>query len=305
MRESCKQTTISAFLSLLLAMSLLPAALVLRPTDQIATDDLRNLAANAFADYLAGPFALSATAWPGFLARHCVDLSMGRVAWQGDMPLGFMLLAPRPEVGRWRVAMMGLLPEARGTGVAHALLSELICRADAMGVQLELECITQNQRALSCYLRHGFACVHALHGYEHSAATRSSSPNAALPAALRVVSVAEAFAWLSAQQVRQRELPLQTMPESLAPVAAELIAWQSGQAQLIFRHGEPGQIVLHSLFDQNPAQADAELLVRELLARYGDQTIKMVPLQRRDVGGAALERAGLVPMTISQWLMLR
>jgi GNAT superfamily N-acetyltransferase len=303
--KSRKQTTIGTFLPPLVAMSILPAALALRPTDQIATDDLRNLAINAFADYLAGPFALSPGVWPGFLARHCVDLSMGLVAWQGDVPSGFMLVAPHPEVGRWRVAMMGLVPEARGTGVAHALLRELISRADAKGVQLELECITHNRRALSFYLRHGFACVHPLHGYEHTAATRSSNPDTALPATMRAVTVAQAFEWLNAQQVQQRELPRQTMPASLAPIAAELMAWQCGQAQLIFRHGEPGQIVLHNLFDSHPAQADAELLVRELLARHGDHTIKMVPLQRLDIGGEALARAGLVPMAISQWLMLR
>lgn len=281
------------------------APLVLRPTDQIGADALHNLASHAFADYLAGPFTLPADQWPVFLARQSVDLALGRVAWQGDVPIGFILLSPRPELGRWRVAMMGLLPEARGTGVAHELLRELTDRADAAGVPLELECIAQNQRALSCYQRHGFACAHALIGYEHTPAARSNNPDEPLPAPLRAVPVADAFAWLNAQQASERELPLQTMPASLAPIADELIGWQCGQAQLIFRHGEAGQILLHSVLDLHPAQADAELLVRELLARYGDQTIKIVPLQRRDVGGAALERAGLVPMAMSQWLMLR
>lgn len=281
------------------------APLALRPTDQIDADALRSLASHAFADYLAGPFTLSADQWPVFLARHCVDLALGRVAWQGDVPIGFMLLSPRPELGRWRVAMMGLLPEARGTGVAHVLLRELTDRADAACVQLELECITQNQRALSFYQRHGFACAHALIGYEHAPATRSSTPDEPLPAPLRAVPVAEAFAWLNAQQAHQRELPLQTMPASLMPLANDLLAWQCGQAQLIFRHGEAGQILLHSMLNWHPAQADAELLAQTLLARYGDHSIKMVPLQRRDLGGAALERVGMVPMAMSQWLMLR
>jgi ribosomal protein S18 acetylase RimI-like enzyme len=285
-----------------------PLAPILQPSDQIAPDDLRTLAASAFADYLAGPFTLSGAQWPLFLARQGVDLALGRVAWQGDVALGFTLVAPRPEIGRWRVAMMGLLPDARGNGVANALLQDVSARAHACGMQLELECIAQNQRALNCYQRHGFSRVHALYGYEHvpdAPGAPRADPHAPLPAPLLAVTPASAFDWLRAQQAQQRDLPLQTMPVSLAPVVAELLAWQCGQAQLIFRQSEPGQVIIHSLLDLHPAQADAEILVRELLARYGDQTIKMVPLQRLDVGGAALARAGLVQMAMSQWLMLR
>lgn len=70
-------------------------------------------------------------------------------------------------VGRWEAfdspgtaTLMGVyaLPEARGTGLAAALVRQLVARAAAQGHhRIQLDVVASNQRALRFYRRLGFA----------------------------------------------------------------------------------------------------------------------------------------------------
>ena len=78
----------------------------------------------AFADYLI-PLALTPSQWDGFLRRQGVDLDLGRALLEGGEVQGLALVAPRPAIGRWRLATMGLRPAARGSGAAATLIDDL------------------------------------------------------------------------------------------------------------------------------------------------------------------------------------
>lgn len=73
----------------------------------------------------------------------------------------------------------------------------------------------------------------------------------------------------------------------------------------MFGEGVHGSTVVHSLLDRNPGQRDAEALVRALLARPSAGVVKVPPLQRTDLGGDALRRAGLRVQPLHQLLMAR
>jgi len=155
------------------------SAFRLVPTDQLAPETLNAAFGRAFADYVAGPFQLTPEQWPGFLTRQGVDLALGRAALQPDSSavLAFALVAPRPALSRWRLATMGAVPEARGSGAAAALLQDFIDRGRAAGLAaLELEVFAQNERALRLYRRHGFVEQHALQGWQRLA--RAGEPEA-------------------------------------------------------------------------------------------------------------------------------
>jgi hypothetical protein len=64
-------------------------------------------------------------------------------------------------------------------------------------------------------------------------------------------------------------------------------------------------VVVHSLIDCDPGQRDAEALVRDLARRSPRRAIVVPPLQRPDVGGDALRRAGFTVQPMHQWLMAR
>ncbi|MFO1338368.1 MAG: GNAT family N-acetyltransferase [Burkholderiaceae bacterium] len=286
-------------------MSVHPPQLL--PGDAIAAADWHAAFTAAFADYLIGPFQLAPAQWPGFLARQGVDLAMSRGAvWPDGTLRAFALVAPRPEIGRWRLATMGAIPSARGSGAAPALLDDLVARAAAAGVgTLELEAFAANERAVRLYRGRGFEVVHGLIGHERAAGAPLQAKTGD-PGAIAKVALAEAWAWLAGAEQRIADLPLQVTGRALASSPVPLQAWRRGQAQLVFGAGPADQTVtLHSLVDRQPDQGDAEALVAALCAHCPGHALRVPPLQRDDLGGRALARLGFVPAPLHQWLMTR
>lgn len=274
------------------------AALV--PATQLPAAQLHQAFQQAFADYLIGPFELPLAQWPQFLARQAADLALSRAALHDGEVAAFALVAPR--AGRWRLATMGALPAARGSGAAPALLDDFVGRARAQGMtEVELEVFAQNERARRLYQRHGFEAAHELHGYE-GRGTPGAAPTPDL--AGWEVDLASAFAWLDEAAARIGDLPLQVTPASLRATAG-LRAWRRGTAQLVFGTDAQGRTVVHSLVDRHAAQDDAEALVRALQALAAAGTVRVPPLQRADLGGEALRRAGLRVQPLHQLLMVR
>jgi ribosomal protein S18 acetylase RimI-like enzyme len=255
----------------------------------------------AFSDYLIGPFKLPPEQWPGFLARQAVDMALSRVALRGGEVLAFALVAPRPDAPRWRLATMGAVPAARGSGAAPALLDDFIERAAQAGQPaVELEVFAQNERAVHLYRGRGFEVRHALWGYRWpgGAAGVEAPP-------VQEVDREAAFAWLDAAAAALPELPLQVTPTVLRALPNALQCWRRGHAQLVFSRSGERPAVVHSLVDRDAAQHDAQALVHALLARHAEHGIEVPQLQRADVGGAALERAGFQRQPLHQWLMQR
>jgi hypothetical protein len=196
------------------------------------------------------------------------------------------------------------------------LLDDLLARARPNGVRsVELEVFAQNERALRLYRSRGFAVLHVLHGYEirpdadadadaDVQAGRSPSHHGPDPS-VQPVSLASTFAWLADTAAQIVDLPLQVTPASLSKAPPGLVAWRRGSAQIVFGEPGPGPVVVHSLLDHQPAQADAEALVRALRRHRPGVGIQVPPLQRAELGGDALRRAGLAAQPLHQVLMAR
>lgn len=270
------------------------------PADQVDPGRLHGAFVAAFADYLIGPFQLAFAQWPSFLARQAVDIALSRAAIADGRIAAFALVAPR-DASHWRLATMGALPDARGSGAAPALLDEWIERASRQGIeQLELEVFAQNERALRLYSSRGFEVVHELHGY-----TFEASPPQGHASTVREVDSTEAMAWLQACAATLPLLPLQVTPSCLSTVADPLLAWQHGQAQLVFSIGSGALVQIHSLVDRDPAQRDAAVLLQALRCRHPQRRVHVPALQRLDVGGQALRDAGWVVQPLHQLLMVK
>jgi hypothetical protein len=239
--------------------------------------------------------------WPAFLARQGVDLSLSRLAFAADGPAAFALVAPRNDVGRWRLATMGALPAARGTGAAAALLDDVVARAAAAAVSaVELECFEQNERALRLYRGRGFASLHPLYGYRHQGHT--SAPDGG---GVEAVAIDDAFDWIDAFQREVKDLHFQVTPASLRASPVQLQAWRRGDAQLVFSCAGPDVLTIHSLLDPQPAQHDAQALAGALLHRHPGYAVNVPQLQRPDLGGEALERLGFQRLALNQLLLRR
>ncbi|MDH0863555.1 GNAT family N-acetyltransferase [Mitsuaria sp. GD03876] len=282
------------------------------PGDALAPDALHAAFTAAFADYLIGPFQIPAAQWPMFLARQGVDLALSRVALDAaGAPLAFAFVAPRPAAGRWRLATMGALPSARGTGAAPALLDDVVARAAAAGLHaVELEVFAQNDRARRLYEGRGFDKRHDLFGYLAEPGTIAPAVDAAEHRAPRAIEMPVALAWLDAVERQIPDLPLQVTAATLRH-GVDYHAWQidtdgpGGEpptAQIVFSLPDE-TVMVHSLVA--PRDADARALVQALAAIYPDRRLRVPQLQREDLGGAALRALGAAPQPLHQQLMLR
>ena len=143
------------------------ADFTLVPADTLPEAGLHAATVAAFADYLVGPFEMTLAQFPSFVGRQGVDLARSRVAVRDGAIGAFAYVCPRPEVGRWRLGVMGALPSARGSGAAPALLDDFVERAAAEGLpHVELECFAENERALRLYRSRGFEVIRGLDGWK-------------------------------------------------------------------------------------------------------------------------------------------
>lgn len=273
------------------------------PTDQLPPEALHAAFTRAFADYVAGPFHLDLAQWPGLLARQDIDLALGRAAVDATTGavLAFALVAPRAALSRWRLGTMGAVPEARGSGAARQLLQDLLQRARAAGMAaVELEVFDQNPRAMRLYEQHGFVAQHPLRAYRMAApAADLATP---MPAAW-ACGAEGALAWLDAAAAAVPDLPLQVSAPVVQALTVPWTAWRRGSSQLVVSGDREAGVIVRSLVDRDPAQADAEALVRALLAAHPGATVSVPALQRPDVGGEALVRLGFETEALWQWLM--
>ena len=276
-------------------------AATLVAADTLPEADLHAATIAAFADYLAGPFQITLEQYPSFIGRQGIALARSRAAVRDGAIQAFAFVCPRPEVGRWRLGVMGALPAARGTGAAPALLDDFVARTQAEGLPFaELECFAENERALRLYRSRGFEVVCALNGWKPA---DGAAPAAESAREVQAVARADAFAWLADANQRMAWLPFPLTDRALSSQPRPLTFWRHGGAQIAFSVVQDTPTTIHSLVDLDPAQRDAEVLARALLAAHPDAYAP--PVLRDDLGGEALRRAGFAPHGKSQVLMKR
>jgi len=273
------------------------------PADAVAPADLHAAFVAAFADYVAGPAQVGFEDWPALVARQGIALAPSRVVLADGQVRAFALVAPRPQGRRWRLACMGAVPEARGSGAAPALLDDFVVRAAAAGqVAVELECFARNERALRLYKSRRFIARHELTGWALAEDVPTPAPVGAAP---REVDRATAFAWLDAAERHVGELPLQVTAPVLAASVRPLRFLQRGSALLAWSDPGDGPLQVASLVDTANTQADAQALVAAMRATRPGAAVSVPAIQRDDLCGNALRRLGFVRQELHQLMMLR
>ncbi len=93
-----------------------------------------------------------------------VDLGASSCAVLDGNPVAVGLIARRGWTSR--IAVMGVVAEARGQGIGRQLMEQLVAEARERGARaMTLEVIEQNEAALSLYKSLGFRIVRRLVGY--------------------------------------------------------------------------------------------------------------------------------------------
>lgn len=265
----------------------------------VPSDAIRDCLNEAFSDYLIHLPRLDDGDWRHFLFRQGVDLGLSRVGVTGEQVISFALVTPHSN-DRWRIAVMGARPEARGTGIAPRLLDETIADAQARGLRsVELEVFAQNTRAKRLYLSRGMAPVTVLRAFDATPSSRRTM--------LPVATVSHGAAVQRASEIeagRGPYLPWQVCSESIRRLPGTAHCWQSGSAQMVFTEST-GLIFVQSLLDGAPDYASATELLAVLRATYPEAMLRAQQLQAEDGAARAFRDAGWVEAELYQNLLVR
>ena len=137
------------------------------PAHELLLAEQANIFNRAFAGYLAGWSEMDAGALARFLCAQGADLCYSRfVRAKGELA-GFGYINRTGNISR--LAAMGTVPEARRTGAAAHLLSQLVDESKTRGdAAMMLEVFEQNLPALALYRRYGFHELSRLFGWRRS-----------------------------------------------------------------------------------------------------------------------------------------
>lgn len=268
------------------------------PATGFTADALAACFTEAFENYLIGSMVLDAATLPRFLARQGAELSLSRcVVDDAGALLGLCFVGAFGDRRR-RVGGMGLRPAARGTGAARRLLRQVVDDAREAGCDaVELEVFAQNEPAVRLYRSEGFDELAPLWGFERAPGAADGGADTPKRIGLRC-----AGRWLLGRG--HPDLPYQVSGHAVAGMdAATTTAWRLGRGLLMFTEPAADRIGVAVLNDLDPAQRDAERLLRALVARFPRHTIRVPQLVREDVAGGALRAAGFVALPLHQLQM--
>ncbi len=253
--------------------------------------ELAALFERSFADYVVPMRATPIGTEVRNRIEH-VDLFASRVALHGGTPVGLALIARRGW--RSRIAAMGVVVEARGSGAAQALLDRVLDDARVRGDHtLSLECIASNARALRLYRRAGFVVTRRLVGWRAGALVLAPQP-------IREIDPAE----LGRQLARSDAggLPWQVAPETLAALTAPARGWTIDGSAMAVGSVLEHEVSLRAVFTP-PARrraGHAARLLRGLAAHVAPRRLAIAPILPEGLGAAFAAHLGLVPHELSQ-----
>ena len=219
--------------------------------------------------------------------------SCSRIAWRGEVSAGVAMLGVRGESG-W-VGGMGVVPEARRSGVGEQLMRALLEQARAAGVRrLGLEVLEHNTGARLLYEKLGFRTFRRLEVYAYDGSPSAGSPSAGPPHTAGMV--AEACAPRAARAriaaARRAPEPWQRADATLdrldvSTPALRAVTTPGGDAVYRITDGRASVLQLAAT-----SETSAGVLIDTIRAREGVKVLRYLNVPDDDLAASALRARG-------------
>lgn len=272
------------------------------PAHELSCKQQAELANRAFAGYIGGWADLNAETLARFLTMQGSDLLYSRFVRMDSELVGFGYISRTANI--LRLSGMGIVPEARGSGAARALLEKLLEEGEQRGDEaMVLEVIEQNPRAHALYRRHGFRELGRLVGWRRSADARVPAGE---PIGGDEVSILSALRIPAARDYP--ELPWQISRHAIAkaPVAR---AFRTETVCVVIGDPEatPVRIYAAIVVDPPHEQVWEELrgVLAGLIARFPNREFFAPAIFPEEFGTHLFEPLGFKQEPINQFLMRR
>ena len=228
-----------------------------------------------------------------------VDLTVSRVFVRDGAAVGAAWIARRG----WtcRLAGMGVVPEARRTGVGGAAVLQLLDEAKTRGERtMVLEVIEQNNAAVELYRAHGLDIIRRLIGFAGPRPSISSASGDLVQVDLR--EVAEAVIRHGAP-----DLPWQLSGETIAQLTPPAVGYRMDDAWLAITDPTRPAVVVRALIAQRDAQGRGRelALLRAVMAKYPEVTgWQFHPIWPEELSDL-ISPIGFARSSLAQWQMKR
>lgn len=266
------------------------------PAHDVPFAEQASISNRAFAGYVGGWTELNPETLARFLVLQGADLFYSRFVRGPEGIVGFGYINRTGKV--LRLAGMGIVPEARGSGAAAQLLEQLFAEAEARGDKtMMLEVIEQNPRAHALYRRHGFREITRLLSWRREAFpdTHGSPP-------LEEISIVDAIQIPGAREYP--ELPWQISRHAVVK-GLRPQAFRVGAACVVISDPEAPPIRLQGLWSKTNAWEQLQAAVARVLDHFHESEFLAGAVWPEDFGVHVLEPLGFKQEPISQFLLRR
>jgi ribosomal protein S18 acetylase RimI-like enzyme len=248
----------------------------------LTLEDLADLFDRAYEGY-AVPMHVDAGAMAFMLDTFDLVPEWSRVAWRGARSVGVAMLGVRGEAG-W-VGGMGVVPEARRSGVGEQLMRALIEQARESGVRrLGLEVLEQNLAARALYEKLGFRVWRRLEVFALEGQGRSPAAPAAA-CAPREARRRIAAARRTAEPWQRADATLDRLDVSTPALRA--VTTLGGDAVYRVTDGRAGVLQMHAT-----SETSAGVMLDTIRSRDGVRVLRYLNVPDEDVAAAALRARG-------------
>lgn len=222
-----------------------------------------------------------------------VDPRRSRIVERDGVPCGIAWIVPRKTQSR--LAAMGIVVEARRTGVGRALLHALLSESEAAGEErMVLEVIRKNEGAIRLYESHGFRRDARLLGFRAEAPAGRDGQLEEIEAS----EVAEAMG-----RVDDGSFPWQMSAPNLARTVG--VGFRLGAARALVSEGVAMRI--HAVVTRSDRQrhGEATRLLQALFARWPARTWNVPVIVPEGPGTELFRSLGFEALKLEQLQMVR
>jgi GNAT superfamily N-acetyltransferase len=252
----------------------------------------------AFAGYLVPLAQMDAAALARFLCGQGADLCYSRFVRMGGNLIAFGYVNRTGNISR--LSAMGTIPNARRSGAAAHLLSQLLKEAKARQDQaMVLEVFEQNLPALALYRRYGFAQLSRLFGWRRPATVGPPQQQAD---AINEIRLIDAIQLPNAFEFPN--LPWQISRHSVAKLAAAR-AFGSERACAVIGDTTMQPTRIHGFFAVEKNWNELTSILGSVIQQFPNSEFLAVAIFPEVFGNTIFEPLGFVREPLNQLLMRR
>ena len=272
------------------------------PAHELTLTEQAEVANRAFAGYVGGWADLDAATLARFLTMQGSDLMYSRFVRSDAELVGFGYISRTANI--LRLSGMGIVPEARGSGAARALIEKLLEEGEQRGDEaMVLEVIEQNPRAHAVYRRHGFRELGRLLGWRRSA---DAGPPQDEPIGGEEVSTLSALRMPAAHDYP--DLPWQISRHAIAKVAIAR-AFRTETVCVVIGDPEATPVRIYAAISVDPPHGlvwkELRGVLAGVIARFPKREFFAPAIFPEEFGTYLFEPLGFKLEPISQFLMRR